>query len=262
MLLLYLLKKLSMSNLHTKIQEIKRRAAPINYNAVSVNEFGELQERINLLDLRIIEGYAVIWDKPNEYREKFIKGSFSKSIKERGPGSGANYEIKFLYQHSQGDPLSLFEELREDEIGLYFRTKPLDDVPSADRVIKQIRSGTLNNFSQGFDYVWDRMEYDEKEDVIIMKEARLFEISVVAIPADMNTYTIRSLDQLEDLYEDTKDFIDSLPSKFKDKASEIITRHKSLVNLTPLEERLKAPKEDAPVEKGIDYKYLIQNFKL
>ena len=40
-------------------------------------------------------------------------------------------------------PLALFAVLREDDFGLYFETEPLDDVPNADRTIKQINSGTL-----------------------------------------------------------------------------------------------------------------------
>lgn len=245
-----------------KIKEIKQRAAPINYSTVSVNEMGKLEERESLLNQRIIEGYACVWSQKNSYSEIFIKGAFSKSLNERGAGSKSKYEIKFLYQHNQGDPLSLFEELKEDDIGLYFRTKPLDDVANADRTVKQIRSGTLNNFSIGFDYVWDRMEYDEKTDSLIIKEASLYEISVVGIPADMNTYAIRSKEQLELLHDETEDFIKTLPRINQLEARQLFARHKSLINITPLEQRQKAPDVTAPVETGLDFNYLINNFKL
>lgn len=242
-----------------KIKEIKQRAAPINYSSVSVNEMGELKERENLLDKRIVEGYAVIWGKRNDYGEKVMKGAYSKSINERGPGTNSNYEIKFLYQHSQGDPLGLFDELREDDIGLYFRTKPLDDVPSADRSIKQLRSRTLNNFSIGFDYIWDQVEYDEPSDSLIIKEAKLFEISVVSIPADMNTYAIRSKENIELLHDDTEDFIMSLPRSKQMEARQIFARHKTLL-IQPDEQR-NIPLEQKPDETRvlIDYNYLINN---
>lgn len=247
--------------MNPKIQEIKQRAAPINYNNVSVNEFGELQERVNLLDQRIVEGYAVVWGKANEYREVFIKGAFSKSLNERGPGKNSNYEIKFLNQHNQNDPLGLFEVLKEDETGLYFKTKPLDDEDTASRVIRQLKKKTLNNFSIGFDFVWDQMEYDEKADVVIMKEARLFEISVVSIPADLNTYAIRSKENLEELHDDTDEFIKSLPRKMQLEARQLFARHKSLVNLGPLDVQQEAPEVKEPVEAGIDYQYLLQNIE-
>lgn len=244
-----------------KIKEIKQRAAPINYNSLSVNDMGEMETRINLLDQNIIEGYAVIWGKPNDYGEKFIKGAFAKSINERGPGRNSTYEIKFLYQHNQADALSLFEVIEERELGLYFRTKPLDDVDSAKRAIKQVRSGTLNNFSIGFDFIWDQIEIDKADDTLVIKEAKLFEISLVSIPADMNTYAIRSKEQLEELHDDTEDFIKSLPRKQQLEARQIFARHKSLVNIEPLEQRAKALKEKEPTETGLDYNYLLTNLK-
>jgi HK97 family phage prohead protease len=246
-----------MNTLKDKIKEIKQRAAPINYSTVSVNEMGELQTRESLLDSRVVEGYGVIWNKRNDFGEKVMKGAYSKSIRERGPGSNANYEIKFLYGHNQSDPLSLFEEIREDDTGLYFRTKPLDDVQNAERAIKQLRSGTLNNFSVGFDYIWEQMEYDESDDSIIIKEAKLFEISVVGIPADMNTYAIRSKENIELLHDDTEDFIQTLPRKFQLEARQIFARHKTLLNGEPPEQRTKALEPQKPLTVGIDYNYLL-----
>lgn len=249
--------------LHPKIQELKQRAAPINFNNVSVNQYGALETRDSLLDERVVEGYAVIWGIPNDYGEKFIKGSFANSINQRGPNSNSNYKIKFLYQHDQLDALSLFDEIREDETGLYFRTKPLDDVTNADRVLKQVRSGTLNNFSIGFDFIWDKIEYDDSDDTLIMKEVALFEISIVTIPADMNTFAIRSAEQIENLHDDTEDFIKSLPRKNQLEARNIFARHKALVNVEPLNQDETALNTDEPHEKdGIDYNFLKSNFSL
>ena len=106
------------------------------------------------------------------------------------------------------------------------------------------------------------MEYDEQTDEIIMKEATLFEISPVSIPADMNTFAMRSVEQMEDLYDEAEDFIKALPRKFQMNARAIIARYKSLIDLEPLEQRKKAlPKVEEPVTAGVDYKHLLQNFK-
>lgn len=191
--------------------------------------------------------------------EKFIKGCFAKSIQERGPGSNSNYEIKFFNQHNQSDPLSLFETIKEDEIGLYFRTRPLDDVASADRVLKQLRSGTLNNFSNGFNYIWDKVEWDDEDNSLVVIEARLFEISVVSIPSDMETYALRSAEDLEDLADDTEEFIKSLPRKSQLEARQLFARHKPLINNEPFEQRNKTLETNEPAESGIDYNYLLTN---
>lgn len=234
--------------LHPKLKELKQKAAPINYRALAVDVEGQLVTQETDLDKRIIKGYLVIWNQRNMYGEVFIKGAFAKSIKERGPGSNAEYQIKFFYCHKQDDALALFDVLKEDEIGLYFETAPLDDVPNADRTIKQIRSKTLNNFSIGFDYVWDKMKYDDKTDSIFIYEAELYEGSVVGIPADMRTYSVRSLDDVEDLYDDSEDFISTLPRRHRMQARELFARHKSLINLEPLKTRQHSGK-GKPVEK-------------
>lgn len=244
-------------DLHPKILELKSRASAINYGSISVNADGNLvNERASDFDKRIVAGYAVLWGQKNLYDEIFIRGCFAKSIKERGPGSGANYEIKFLNQHDQNDPLSLFDILEEDETGLYFRTKPLDDVPSADRVLKQLRSGTLNNYSQGFNFVWDKVEWDENQMAIICKEAELFEISVATIPVDQQSFTLRSLEDLTDLNDDTEYFIKQLPRKSQLEARQLFARHKSLMNFEPVEQRKKTLERNEPTKNGIDYNYL------
>lgn len=248
--------------LHPKIIELKSRASAINYGSISVNAKGDLvNERASDFDKRIVAGYAVLWGQKNLYDEIFIRGCFTKSLNERGPKSGASYEIKFLNQHDPCDPLALFEILEEDETGLYFRTKPLDDVPSADRVLKQLRSGTLNNYSQGFNFVWDKVEWDEKQDAIVCKEAELYEISVASIPVDQNTFTLRSVESLSDLNDDTEYLIKQLPRKLQLEARQLFARHKSLINIEPIEQRKRSLKEDKPTTNGIDYNYLLKNIQ-
>lgn len=252
------------NKLHPKILELKRRAAAVNYSNVSVNEAGELVERESLLDQRIVEGYAVIWGQRNLHGEKFIKGCFARSIRENGPGSGSKYEIKFLYNHDTNEPLSLFAELKEDATGLYFRTVALDDVPMADRVLKQLRSGTLNNYSQGFNFIWDAnaIEWDDTDDSLVVKECKLFEVSVATIPSGMETYTIRSAEQVDDLLDDTEDFIQTLPRRQQLQARQLFARHKSLAEFEPLKQRAKALENGGPVGIGIDYDFLTKNFQL
>lgn len=243
---------------------MKRRASAVNYSNVSVNDAGELQERESLLDQRVVEGYAVIWGQRNFHGEKFVKGCFARSIRENGPGSGSKYQIKFLYNHNTDEPLSLFAELKEDEQGLYFRTVPLDDVPVADRVLKQLRSGTLNNYSQGFNYIWEagKIEWDDSDESLVVKECILYEISVATIPSGMETYTIRSADQVLDLQDEAEDFIKTLPRRQQLYARQLFTRYKSLAELDPPDLRERAIGSQEPVATGIDFDFLTKNFTL
>jgi len=248
--------------LQQKIAEVKQRAAPISYGTVSVNERGELQTNAaDMLDKRILAGYLIVWGKKNMFGEKVIKGACAKSIRERGPESQAKYKITFLWQHRMDDPLALFAKLVEDDYGLYFETAPLDDVPSADRAIKQIRSGTLNQFSVGFDYVWDKIEYDDKDDSLVLLEIDLFEGSIVTIGADSETYAMRSKESIELLHDDTEDFIQSLPRSKQLEARHIFSRHKTLLNIEPGEHRNNTLNGQKPDATGLNFNYLTQNLK-
>ena len=246
--------------LHPKIKELKRRAAPINYSNVSVNERGELSDNfLSDLDNRIVSGYLLVWRSINMHGEMFIKGCCAKSINDRGPQSNANYKITFLNQHRQGEPLCVFGELIEDDYGLYFRSKPLDNVPWADHVLTQLRSGTLNQFSAGFDYVWTQTEWDEALQCIVCKQIDLLEGSVVTIGSESNTYVIRSKEEADGLFEEIETFIKTLPRKDQLQARQYFTQLKSLADLEPLELRGKHSQEEEPAKNVIDYNYLIKN---
>lgn len=247
-----------------KIDEFKKRDLPINYSNLAINSQGELviRQTKKSLEERVIEGYGVIWGSRNDYCEKFVKGCFSKSIAELGPGSNSSFQIKFRDRH--GKSCSLFAELTEDEVGLYFKTKPLDDVQWANDVIVQVRSGTLNNFSVGFKHIWDRVEWDDEDDSLVILEARLFEISVVDIPSDTLTYACRSAEETEYLQDEVEEFITSLPKSRHLEARNIFARCMlPLDSESPPEARVKAHETIKPEERTAvsDYQYLINELK-
>lgn len=200
-----------------------------------------------MLDKRIIRGYLFVWGLKDLHGTKFMKGCCARSIRERGPKSKAKYKITFLWQHDQCDPLSLFDVLEEDDYGLYFETKALDKVDNAERTIEQIRSGTLNQFSAGFDFIWDKMEYDETDDSIVCMEIELLEGSVVTIASQMETYAVRSSEELADK---TLQFIKSLPRKFQLEARQLFALHKSPEDLAAFEQKEIRSKEVQPKKNG------------
>lgn len=241
------------NRLHPQIRKQAKSAAPISYINVQISSIEErLQKRKSLLDERIVEGYAVLWSSVNDYSERFVKGCFTKSISDIGPGSNSAYKIKFRDRH--GKSCGLFEVLKEDEIGLYFKTKPLDNVPWADDLLTQLKSGTINNFSIGFRHVWDKIEWDDENDCMINLEAYLYEISAVDIPSDMGTYAVRGTEEIEYLSEDVEDFIESLPKSKQLDARKIITRCLSLSNEEQEEtNEVRSLKKRKQVTKKIDY---------
>jgi HK97 family phage prohead protease len=255
-------------SLHPKIKEAMAKATPMNRRAMAISASGKLISNFQEdLDKRIINGYLATWGTVNDYGEKVIKGAFTKSIQERGPNSSGNYKLLFLWMHDTDDPLAAFAELVEDDYGLRFKTLPLDDVPNGDRCIKQIRSGTLNQFSYGFDYIWDKVEWDSTDDSLVLKEVELWEGSVVSIGADTNTFALRSSQSMDDAWiefnEEMHEFIKSIPRKHQQELRHLITRHKSLAQFEPSEQRRKTLEQKEPAgDEKINYIKLLTDQKV
>ena len=89
---------------------------------------------------------------------------------------------------------------------------------------------------------------------MVVLEARLFEISAVDIPSDINTYALRGAEEIEYLSEDVEDFIDSLPKSKQLEARKIITRCLSLSKQEPDEKEIKPLKRREQKKTGVDYK--------
>lgn len=250
---------------HQKIQELKLRSKPVNISGLGVNKEGQLVDlkiRADESEERLIKGYLTVWNVVDSYRTVWTKGCFAKSIKERGPDSNAKNKILFLWQHRQDEPLGQFRVLNEDDYGLYFEAV-LDDIPQADRCIKQVRSGTLNQFSFGFDYIWDKVEYDDQYEAVRIFEAELFEGSSVTFASNTETYAVRSIEEFEKqkelLDEETDDFIKSVPRSKQLELRQLLSRHISLAKMEPSELRQKTLQKDKPDErKAINFESLIQ----
>jgi HK97 family phage prohead protease len=157
---------------------------------------------------RTISGYAAIFGNIDKAKDMLINGCFSKSIQERGPESNANDKIIFLYMHDMHEPIAKITKLIEDDKGLYFEAE-VDDVDRGNQTIKQLESGTLNQFSIGFRYVWEKCEWDTMRDCFIVKEVILYEISVVSIGCNGETeYLGLKSEDYDDKYKEINDEID------------------------------------------------------
>jgi len=135
---------------------------------------------------RKISGYLASWGNIDLDRDILVKGCCSKSLQEHGVGSKSAQKIILLYMHDMDQPMGRFTRLEEDEKGLYYEAE-CDALERIDEVLYQMSTGTINQHSIGFRYLWDKMEYDDTLDAYVCKEIRLFEGSVVTIGANENT---------------------------------------------------------------------------
>lgn len=185
---------------------------------------------------RTISGYAAIFNNKDKAGDILLKGCFAKSIQDRGPESQANDKIIMLWQHDMHEPIGRISTLREDEKGLYFEAV-IDDVERGNQAIKQLESGTLNQFSIGYSYVWEKCEYDEQRDAFIVKEVVLYEISVVSIGCNGETEYLGlkadGIDPYESLMGEVESAVKGLPIRKKEEIQTIIAKALSLGQFKP-----------------------------
>ena len=158
-------------------------------------------------DKHVIEVKFASFGNVDSDGDLLVKGCFAKSINDRGPESSTNRKIAFLWQHDMRDPIGKILKIEEREDGAYatVQLSDFDAVPNAKRAYYQLQEGTLNQFSFGFNYIWDKMEYDEEKDAFIIMEVKLYEISVVTMGANEETEYIGEIDDMKAFVRDLKE---------------------------------------------------------
>ena len=111
-----------------------------------------------------------------------------------------------------------------------------------DREIAQLESGTINQFSIGYSYVWDKVDYDSEKDAFIVKEVVLYEISAVSIGCNGEThYTgLKTAEEVEDkvieLHSEIENSLQGLSMKKKTEILGLFSKFKALMLIKPEED--------------------------
>lgn len=126
------------------------------------------------------EGYGSVFGIEDSYSDVVVCGAFTATLekwkaKSRLPA--------MLWQHNMSEPIGIYTEMREDDIGLYVKGRLLIDAdPLAKRAHAHMKAGSLSGMSIG--YMLDDYEYDKEKGVWILKAIDLWEVSLVTFPAN------------------------------------------------------------------------------
>jgi HK97 family phage prohead protease len=212
-------------------------------------------------------GYLAAYGNVDNERDRLHKGCAAKSILERGPNSTTARKIAYLYMHQQGIAVGKFSKLEEQDKGLYYEGT-LSKVPFVQDTIKvQLAEKIINQHSIGYNYVWDKMQYDEDNDVYNWFELEIFEGSLCTLGMNENTpfggfkAWYEKQDQVKQMHLDAEKAL----KKLKNFSTEyelrtIMQKYQSLLDnaaeeITVLTELKKKP-------TPFDYKSLANNFSL
>lgn len=122
----------------------------------------------------VFEGYASTFGNMDQVQDIIEQGAFTESLKKRMP--------KVLWQHQMDKPVGKLLNIQEDSKGLYVKVKLITDTTLGKDAYTLMKEGVIDKLSIGF--MIQDAEYDQEKNVRIIKQADLYEFSLVTIPAN------------------------------------------------------------------------------
>ncbi|MEL6504148.1 MAG: HK97 family phage prohead protease [Pseudomonadota bacterium] len=120
-------------------------------------------------------GYASLFNKVDLGKDRVAPGAFSKCL-----AKGAGKSVRMLFQHDPSEPIGTWEIVREDAKGLYVEGRISPSSVKGAEVLGLMRDGAIDGLSIGFRTL--RSTHDRKSGVRTIREADLWEISIVTFP--------------------------------------------------------------------------------
>lgn len=145
-------------------------------NGAPERKFARLGDGLTVTDGTRIEGYASYFGKRDKGGDIVVSGAYGASLKAL---AGAGRRVKMLWQHDPSQPIGIWDEVREDERGLYVKGRLLSDVAKGREAAALIEAGAIDGLSIGYRTV--QAEKNAKGQRCLT-ELELWEVSLVTFP--------------------------------------------------------------------------------
>jgi hypothetical protein len=129
-----------------------------------------------LPDGTAIEGYASLFGKEDQGGDIVRPGAYAASLK-RLAADGRR--VKMLWQHDPGRPIGVWDEVREDERGLFVKGRILPDVAQGREAAALVAAGAIDGLSIGYRTVTSERDGKGRR---VLRELDLWEVSLVTFP--------------------------------------------------------------------------------
>ncbi len=150
---------------------------------------------------RTVKGYLSSFDTLDSDNDIIRKGSFKKSLQERGTKTTSNRQIAHLRNHDWEHQIGKFTELEEDSFGLKFVSE-LGRSTKGNDALLDYQDGILNEHSIGFNYIKDKIKFIEDDSseggYFEIVEVKLWEGSGVTFGANEFTPTLEASKSIMD----------------------------------------------------------------
>lgn len=120
----------------------------------------------------VFEGYASVFGVVDQGMDVVERGAFAKTLGKR--------KVKLLWQHDTSQPIGVWDEITEDERGLFVKGRLLKEVEKGREAMALLKAGAIDSMSIGYRTIESMAEGDGR--VRKLTEIDLFEISLVTFP--------------------------------------------------------------------------------
>ena len=140
------------------------------------HKFCKLSDQIEIGPDAAISGYASLFGQIDQGGDVVQAGAYSKSL---GSLEAINTSVKLLWQHDPSQPIGVWDEVYEDNVGLFVKGRLLLETQKGREAAALIQAGAIDGLSIGYRTV--KAERDAKGQRHLA-ELELWEVSVVTFP--------------------------------------------------------------------------------
>ena len=127
-------------------------------------------------DGSLVSGYASLFGKRDQGGDVVQKGAYAVSLSAL---ARAGRQVKMLWQHDPTQPIGVWDEVREDAVGLFVKGRILTEVEKGREAAALLSAGAIDGLSIGYRTV--KSERDGKGQRLL-SELELWEVSLVTFP--------------------------------------------------------------------------------
>lgn len=123
-----------------------------------------------------VEGYASVFGRADQGGDVVQAGAYARSLKAL---AGRGGRVKMLWQHDPGQPIGVWDEVREDGHGLWVKGRVLKEVARGREALALLDAGAIEGLSIGYRTVSAERDAKGRR---LLSELELWEVSLVTFP--------------------------------------------------------------------------------
>ncbi len=140
------------------------------------HKFARFGDGLSVSEDAVIAGYASLFGQVDQRSDVVQKGAYRGSLEGLAT---AGQRVKMLWQHDPAQPIGVWDEVREDDRGLWVKGRLLESTQKGREAAELIRAGAIDGLSIGY-----RTKQAVKNDKgqRLLTELELWEVSLVTFP--------------------------------------------------------------------------------